>query len=158
MTRSISTSMASVLERLELERPTIVTSEKLSEILNDAGIQTPARIVAARLRKTGWLLPTAKLGAWEFVPASSAGVFSSNDPLLVVKSLISKHTTLCFGLTFQTAAWLYGVADRVPSRLECAAENIQTSRLINDRLSASMFSPRLAYKELRGVPVLAPEA
>jgi hypothetical protein len=158
MTRTISASMAVVLERLELERPTIVTSKNLSEILNDAGIQTPARIVAERLRKKGWLLPTVKPGAWEFVPASSAGVFSSNDPLLVVKSLISKHPALCFGLTFQTAAWMHEVADRVPARLECATENIQSSRVISNRMSASMFSPRLAYKELRGVPVLAPES
>jgi len=150
--------MAGVLERLELERPTIVTSEKLSEILQDEGIRTPALVVAARLREKGWLLPTPKRGAWEFVPASSAGAYSSNDPLLVVKSLMSKHATICFGLTFQTAAWMHGVADRVPARLESAAGDIQSSRLLRQRLSSSMFSPRLMYNEIKGVPVLAPES
>ena len=70
MTRTISTSMAGVLEKLELERPIIVTSEQLSTILKEEGIRTPARIVAARLREKGWLLPTQSSGAWEFVPAS----------------------------------------------------------------------------------------
>jgi predicted transcriptional regulator of viral defense system len=150
--------MAKILERLELERPVIVTSEKLSEILKNAGIQTPTRIVAARLKEKGWLLPTAERGAWEFIPASSAGVFTSNDPLLAIKAIISKHTTMCFGLTFQTAAWMYGVADRVPICLECAAGNVQTYRLLNSRLTTSMFSPSLGYNEIKGVPVLTPES
>jgi predicted transcriptional regulator of viral defense system len=158
MTRSISTSMAGVLEKLELERPTIVTSETLAEILQNEGIQTPTRIVAARLREKGWLLPTPKSGVWEFVPASAAGAYSSNDPLIVVKSLIIKHEAIGFGLTFQTAAWLHGVADRVPSRCECAAVNAHSHRLLRQLLSSSVFSPRLAYCELKGVPVLAPES
>ena len=158
MTRTISTSMAIVLERLELERPTIVTSEMLSDILQDEGIQTPVRVVAARLREKGWLLPTPERSVWEFIPASSAGAFSSNDPLLIVKSLISKHASLRFGLTFQTAAWMYGAADRVPARLESAAVDAQSYRILRQKLSSSIFSPHLKTNELRGVPVLAPES
>ena len=158
MTRTISTSMASVLERLELERPTVITSEMLSEILHDKGIKTPALVVASRLREKGWLLPTPKRGVWEFAPASSAGAFSSNDPLLLVRSLMSKHAAMCFGLTFQTAAWMHGVADRVPARPEIAAGDLQSNRLLRKRLSSSVFSPNLMYNELKGVPVLAPES
>ena len=104
MTRSISYSLAGVLEKLELERPTIVTTEMLSVILKEENIQTPTRIVAARLREKGWLLPTLIRGSWEFVPASSAGAYSANDPLLHVKSLQAKHPGIKFGLTFQSAA------------------------------------------------------
>ena len=158
MTRTISVSMAGVLERLELERLDIITSEQLSEILQDEGIKTPARVVASRLRDKGWLLPTPKRGVWEFIPAASAGAFSSNDPLLIIKSLISKLTSLRFGLTFQSAAWLHGVADRVPARLECAAGDIKSYRVLHQKLFTSVFFPRIAYREARGVSVLAPES
>ena len=158
MTRTISASMAGILERLELERPIIVTSEALSRILQEEGIQTPARIVAARLREKGWLLPTQCRGAWEFVPASSAGAYSSNDPLLHIKSLMSKHPVIAFGLTFHTAAWIHGAADRIPSHIEIAAGNTQTARIMHGGMYISVFSPRLAYMEIRGVPVLAPES
>jgi len=149
--------MASVLERMELERPAVVTSETLNRILHEEGIQTPARIVAARLREKGWLLPTAVRGAWEFVPASSAGAYSSNDPLLDIKSMISKHD-IKFGITFQSAAWAHGVADRIPLRIEVATGDAQTSRLLRSITSTSVFIPILEYRELKGVPVLAPES
>ena len=158
MTRTISTSMSGILERLELERPTIVTSEDLSLMLQEEGIQTPARIVAARLRQKGWLLPTPRRGAWEFIPASSAGAFSSNDPLLPVKSFMAKHATASFGLTFQTAAWMHGIADRIPAHLEIAVKDGQTIRLLHNGMAASAFSPRLPYVVLKGVPILAPES
>ena len=158
MTRSISTSMASVLERMELERPAVVTSEILNRILQEEGILTPARIVAARLREKGWLLPTAVRGAWEFIPASSAGAYSSNDPLLDIKSMISKHDIIKIGITFQSAAWAHGVADRIPLRIEVATGDAQTSRLLHNITSTSVFMPILEYRELKGVPVLAPES
>ena len=158
MTRTISTSMSGILERLELERPTIVTSEDLTRMLQEEGIQTPTRIVAARLRQKGWLLPTPSRGAWEFIPASSAGAFSSNDPLLPVKSFMAKHATASFGLTFQTAAWIHGMADRIPSRLELAARDGQVSRLLHNGASVSVFSPRLPYMKQKGTPILAPES
>jgi len=158
MARSISTSMAGVLERMELERPIVVTSETLNQILHEEGVRTPARIVAARLREKGWLLPTAVRGAWEFVPASSAGAYYSNDPLLDIKSAISKYKTIKFGVSFQSAAWAHGVADRIPSRIEVAAVDAQTSRSLRSIASTSVFMPILEYRRLKGAPVLAPES
>jgi DNA-binding transcriptional regulator PaaX len=52
--------MAGILERLELERPTIVTSESLSQILQEEGISIPVRIAASRFREKGWFLSTPK--------------------------------------------------------------------------------------------------
>lgn len=60
MTRSISSSMAGVLEQLELDQPALVTSAELTRLLEAHGVRTPARIVAARLREEGWLLPTGR--------------------------------------------------------------------------------------------------
>jgi len=158
MTRSISPSMAIILEKLELERPVILTSEALTQLLHEVGIKTPARIVAARLRERGWLLPTSKRGAWEFIPASSAGAFTSNDPLLPIKSFLSKNNSLSFGLTFQTAAWMYGMADRVPARLEVASVNSHKNHLFPKEVIVSIFNPRLRCNEIKNVPVLAPES
>ena len=158
MTRSISTSMAGVMERLELERPAIITSEILTQILQEEGILTPTRVVAARMREKGWLLPTAVRGAWEFVPASTAGAYSSNDPLLNIKSVFIKHDNNRFGVSFQSAAWIYGVADRIPSRIEVATKDAQTSRFLHSVATTSVFIPMLEYREMKGVPVLAPES
>jgi len=158
MTRTISTSMAGVLERLELERPTVVTSEMLSHILREEGIQTPTRIVASRLRERGWLLPTTSRGVWEFAPASYSGAFSSNDPLLPIKAFISKNNDVNFGLTFQSSAWMHGVADRVPAHLEVAVGNAHTSGILPEGVSASIFTPHLAYETIKGIPVLSPES
>jgi len=158
MTRSISATMAGVLERLELERPAIITSEELAQILKNEGIKTPTRVVAARLRDRGWLLPTLSNGVWEFVPASSAGAFSSNDPLLPIKTLLKKNSNIKIGLTFQTAAWIHGIADRIPLHPEVAIENAKITRLLPDSIYSSVFSPRLPCSILRGVPVLEPES
>jgi len=158
MTRTISASMSGILEKLELERPAIVTSEVLAQMLHEEGIHTPVQIVAARLRQKGWLLATPRRGAWEFVPASSAGVFSSNDPLLPVKSFMAKYTTASFGLTFQTAAWIHGIADRIPARLEIAVKDAQATRLLHNEITTSVFSPNLPYIVQKGIPTLAPES
>lgn len=150
--------MAGVLERLELEQPTIITSDILTQILGEEGVRTPTRIVAARLRKNGWLLPTSKNGVWEFIPASSAGPYSKNDPLLNIKALMAKHPNLKIGLTFQTAAWLHRVADRIPMRLEAAIDNPKISRLLDNNIVSSVFSPNLQYDIINGVFVLKPES
>jgi len=150
--------MAPILEKLELERPIIITSESLSEMLRDEGIKTPVSVFATRLKEKGWLLTTPKRGVWEFVPASSAGAYSANDPLLIIKSIMSKHSPLQFGLTFQAAAWMHGTADRVPTHLEVAAVDTRAHRIFQPRLSTSMYKPNLMYDELKGIPVLAPES
>jgi len=158
MTRSISSSLAGVLEKLELERPTIVTTEMLSDILREECIQTPTRIVAARLREKGWLLPTLVRGSWEFVPAASAGAYSSNDPLLHVKSMYAKNPKIEFGLTFQSAAWAYGVAERVPSLIDVATKDSSSAKILTNIASSTVFVPYLPYRTIKAIPVLAPES
>jgi hypothetical protein len=39
-------------------------------LAEEAGLRTPAKVVAARLRATGWLLATAQRGVYEFAPGS----------------------------------------------------------------------------------------
>ncbi len=158
MTRGISSSMAGVLEQLELDQPALVTSADLTRLLEAQGVRTPARIVAARLREEGWLLPTGRRSVWEFAPAAAAGPYSRNDPVTPLRAFLSQRPSALCGLTFQAAAWAHGIADRAPARLEVAAANADLARQLPDRLAASVFSPRLGYVQHRGVPVLPLES
>lgn len=62
------------------------------------------------------------------------------------------------GLTFQAAAWAYGIANRVPDRLEVAASDAALARQLPQSLSVSVFAPRLDTVTQRTVPVLAVES
>lgn len=157
MTRSIPPSLASVLERLELDAPMVVTIDQLSEILREEQVQSPANVVASRLRERGWLLPTGQRGVWEFAPAAVAGPYSQHDVLLPFRAFLARRSRAC-GLTFQAAAWAHGLADRAPKRLEVAVADVSTARALPRMLDPSMYVPRLDYEQLRSVPVLAVES
>jgi hypothetical protein len=49
------------------------TVEELASLAEEAGLRTPAKVAAARLRATGWLLPTCERGIYEFAPGAHAG-------------------------------------------------------------------------------------
>jgi predicted transcriptional regulator of viral defense system len=150
--------MATVLEYLELEQPSLVTSADLSRILFDRGIATPTRVVAARLREKGWLLATEQRGVWEFIPAAVAGSFSSNDPLLPLRSFLARHPHEQCALTFQAAAWALGFASRIPVKLEVAMSSFRLKRKMPDSLSSSVFSPNIDTTQTYNVPVLTIES
>lgn len=158
MTRTIPPSMGGILADLELEQPTLVTSQQLAQLIEHHGVRTPARIVAARLRKQGWLLPTGQRGVWEFAPAALAGAYSRNDPLMPLRAFLARRPSTRCALTFQAAAWTHGFADRVPTHIEVAAGTTELARQLPADIAASVFDPHLRYHEQRGVPVLAPES
>lgn len=150
--------MASILEELELEQPTLVTSQRLAQLVERHGLQTPTRVVATRLRDRGWLLPTGRQGVWEFAPAAVAGAHSRNDPAMPLKAFLAQRPTSRCGLTFQSAAWAHGIANRVPSRIEVAAVSARLASQLPAGVAASVFDPHLDYQTRRGVPVLAVES
>jgi predicted transcriptional regulator of viral defense system len=158
MTRTIPPSMGGILEELELEQPTLVTSEQLAELVERHGLRTPARVVAARLRERGWLLPTGRRGVWEFAPAAVAGAYSRNDPVTPLRAFLAHRPAARCALTLQAAAWAHGVADRAPTRIEVATATSELAHQLPAGIAASVFDPHLDYQNLRGVPVLAPES
>jgi len=158
VTRTISSSMAGVLQYLELERPKLITIEELAEILEKGNIRTPARIVASRLRDTGWFLKTGQRGVWEFAPAELAGAYSANDPVIGLRSYLAKHPDASCGLAFQAAAWAHGCSNRVPARPEVAVREARLLRSFPVTLSASVFLPILDYEQIDEIPVLAKES
>lgn len=155
MARSIAPSMAPIVEELELAADEIVTIERLGDLVRAAGLRTPTRVVAARLRQNGWLLNTGQRGVWEFAPAAVAGPHSRGGPTLRLRALLARQDVAC-GLTFQAAAWALGAADRAPSRIEVAVANERDVARMPDGISASVFAPHLPYRELKGAPSLGP--
>ena len=158
MTRTVSPAEASVLERLELDRPELVTTSDLRRLLDQAGVGTAPALFAARLRAKGWLLPTERRGVGEFAPAAVAGPFSARDPLRALKAFLAGNPEAACALTFQAAAWAHGLADRIPVRPEVAAANAGLNRRLPGPLDGSVFLPALATESLRGVPVLTVES
>src|SRR5664280_2847162 len=73
MTRTIPPSLSPILTDLELDAPQVVTLAELATLATSAGVATEPKMVADRLRKLGWLLPTGTAGVWEFAPAAHAG-------------------------------------------------------------------------------------
>lgn len=158
MTRTIPSTLSGILEELELEQPTLVTSEHLARLVAEQGVRTPAKVVAARLRERGWLLPTGRRGVWEFAPAAVAGAYSRNDPVMPLRAFLAERPAARCALTFQAAAWAHGIADRTPAHLEVAAATSELVRQLPAALAGTVFDPRLDYRTLRDVPVLAVES
>ncbi len=118
MTRTLSSSTAAVVERLELEQAFLVSLDDLRSLLNEAGVRSEPSLVAKRLRDRGWLLPTAVPGVWEFAPAAQAGPYSQGHPFrdVIASNHAHPHLHACVCLT--SALWAHGLSDRLPDRPE----------------------------------------
>lgn len=154
MARTIPKGLSEVLEELELERPQLVTSSQLAELCERAGVRTPAKVVASRLRDRGWLLATPQRGVWEFAPAELAGAYTSADPLLSLKAHSAAHPDEQFALSSQTAAWALGLADRAPAVLDAVFEHTPAS--IPEGIHATTYRPNVPTVVAKGVAALAP--
>jgi predicted transcriptional regulator of viral defense system len=154
--RSLSKGMARIVTELELQQPTLVTIEELTELAHEVQLRTPAKVLAARLRATGWLLPTAQRGVYEFAPGSHAGPYGHGDPFIDLRaSLRTGHQPITVAL--QSALWLHGLAERVPDRHEVAVPAGATvSHAIRGRMRVVRFSPRLPPAEVEQLPVHQP--
>jgi predicted transcriptional regulator of viral defense system len=154
--RSLSKGMARIVTELELRQPTLVTVEQLAELAREAELRTPAKVLAARLRATGWLLPTSQRGVYEFAPGSHAGPYGHGDPFIDMRAtLLAGQQPLTVAL--RSALWLHGLAERVPDRHEVAAPvGATVSHAIRDRMRVVRFSHRLPPAELEQLPVHPP--
>lgn len=157
MARSIPPWLSGVVERLELDRPPLVTIAELEIICSELGIATPARVVASKLRDRGWLLATPLRGVWEFIPGENAGPISNADPLLPVKAFNAVNPEVDNVMAQQSGAWALGLSDRLPATKEVAFKakpHVKTP----DGIKPLTYSWNLEPLERRGVRVLAPES
>ncbi len=157
MTRTISRSLAPVVEALELDQPVVVTTEQLRGMVEDAGVDTPAHVVVQRLAERGWLLPTGVRGAWEFIPGSHAGAFSRGDPFLTLRAQLAVTPDLPVRVALGSALWTLGIADRPPSPHEVSIPSREhVPAALPRSFRVVRFEPALAASSVNGLPVDRP--
>ncbi len=157
MTRTIPPTLAPLLELLELERPSVVTVERLAEMARTAGVPGRLNMIVKRLASRGWLLPTAARGSWEFVPADRAGPYSSQDPWLPLRGILTGRPDLPVRVALGSALWLLDLADRGPDRPEIAVPpGLRLPLTLPTSYRVTRFAPGLPAQEVQGLPVEAP--
>ena len=157
LTRAIPPSLSPILTELELESARVVTTAELTELVRRAGIQTEPRVVADRLRRLGWLLPTATAGVWEFAPGSHAGAVGHGDQYLELRAALAARPSLNAAVCLISALAAQGLSDRAPDRLEVA---VPSSRGVPDGLRRGarvvIFVAHLTPVQSQGVPIHQP--
>ena len=157
--RPLSPTLAAVVEELELDQPVVVTADDLSGIVARHGLGTPVKVIAARLRGAGWLLPTPQRGVWEFAPGAHAGAIGHGDPTLPLRSALAAAPGLPAGLALGTAAWALGFADRVPGRLDVAVPaGVRVPAGLRKETSVTTYATKTGYIARKQVPCHRPEA
>jgi hypothetical protein len=156
-TRGIPPSASPVLTALELDAPELVSLADLTDLVQQAGIRTEPRVVADRLRKLGWLLPTETAGVWEFAPAAHAGPIGHGDPYLELRAALTAHPSLDASVCLTSALAAHGLADRAPDRVEVAVRTgVSVPRGLRRATRVVTFDARLEPDRSRGVPVHRP--
>lgn len=119
--RDITSTLAPLLELLELEQPRVVTTTDLRAIATQAGIDWPVDLVVRRLRQRGWLLDLQTRGAWEFAPAARAGALGAGDPMIELRAALKKNPDAPLAVGAESAAYRLGLSSRRPDREVIAA-------------------------------------
>jgi predicted transcriptional regulator of viral defense system len=157
LTRTIPASLSPILAELELESARLVTIAELADLVRRSGVRTEARVVADRLRRLGWLLPTATAGVWEFAPGAHAGPVGRGDQYLELRAALAARPSVDASVCLLSALAAHGFSDRAPDHLEVA---VPTSRGVPDGLRRGarvvIFAAHLAPARPQGVPVHQP--
>lgn len=116
MARVIPTSMAPVVEQLELDGDLVVTADRLVEALRVVEGGAEPRQLAYELQRAGWLGSLRTRGAWEFLPAARGGAYGSGDRLIEFRAQHAVDPAWPGVLAMESAASVLGHAQRVPER------------------------------------------
>jgi predicted transcriptional regulator of viral defense system len=130
----------------------LVSLRELAILTEEVGLRTPAKVIAARLRATGWLLPTGQRGIYEFAPGAHAGPYGHGDPFIGLRAALSAGHSLTVAL--QSALWLHGLAERAPDRHELAAPRDSTvPAAVRRGMRVVRFSAQLPAAQVDQLPV-----
>lgn len=113
--RTIPSSVASVVESLELRLPPIVTRALLAEISQERGLKLSADQLIDRLVRAGWLIPLRTPDAWEFAPGARAGRIGSGDSLIELKALLLHQPEAPVAIAGESAVWELGYSTHQPN-------------------------------------------
>ncbi|MEA1978738.1 MAG: type IV toxin-antitoxin system AbiEi family antitoxin [Chloroflexota bacterium] len=114
--RSVPSSLAPIIEELELRQPKLVTKAYLVDIIEDRGLNLNPDDVSHRLQQQGWLLSLKTKDAWEFAPASRAGKIGSGDPFMELRATLYHRKELQVAVAYESAAWLHGFSRHPPEK------------------------------------------
>ncbi|MGH9131783.1 MAG: type IV toxin-antitoxin system AbiEi family antitoxin [Acidimicrobiales bacterium] len=154
MTRTIPPSLSPILTELELDAPQVVTLAELAALVRRAGVGTETKVVADRLRKLGWLLPTGIAGVWEFAPAAHAGGIGHGDQFLGLRAALAARPTLDAAICLTSALAVHGLTDRAPDRLEVAVGTGASVPVgLRRATRVVVFDAKAATELSHGVPV-----
>jgi hypothetical protein len=151
-TRSLPSSLAPVVEELELRQPTVVTGALLSEIANQARVSLAPDVLADRLVRYGWLLPLRKRDTWEFAPAARAGRYPSGDPWIELRALLQHDPGAPVAVGYESAVWELGHSAHQPTVPVLAhRRGWRPPRALDARVAT--FEWRLPSRPIRELPV-----
>lgn len=149
----VSRGLAGVLAELELAQPTVVSLSEVAALATRAGLKTPPAVVADRLRRRGWLLPTGQRGMYEFAPGAHAGPYGHGDPFLTFRAARTPRD-FDASIALQSALWLHGLSDRAPNKHElAAAPGATVPESVMREMRVVRFRAQLAPNLVNGLPV-----
>lgn len=116
MARMIARSTADVIEQLELDGDSVVTTQRLAEVMRQFGIDGEPRRLAYELQRGGWLGRLRTRNAWEFLPGARGGAYGSGDRFIEFRAQREVDADWHGVLAMESAASVLGLAQRVPER------------------------------------------
>jgi hypothetical protein len=159
LTRRLSGALARVVAHLELDQPPVVTTADLERIIAEEDIGTAPRVLAARLRHEGWLLPLPLPGVWEFAPGAHAGPIGRGDPFILVRAISAKRPRLNPHVCGVTAMWAHSMIDRFDPRIDVAISLIGSPPAsVRELVTVTRFEPHTKPDMRHQVPILRPAA
>ena len=152
-TRAIPSSLAPLLQQMELEQPRVVSTSDLCAWVVEAGVTWPVDVVVRRLRERGWLLDLKTRGVWEFAPAARAGAYGSGDPLIELRATLERNPHAPFIVAEESAAYLLGLTSRRPSREVIGAPPGVSIPTALESYRIARWTPSATPVERDGLPV-----
>ena len=155
-TRRAPSSLAGLLQELELRQPKVVTGKEVAEVIAESGSHLTVEAAVERLVREGWLSPLRTRGAWEFIPASRAGRYPSGDPWIELRALLARKPDAPVAIAFASAVWELGHSTHQPSLPTFAHRpGWRPPRALSDARSVS-FDWRLPNGQKDRLPVWQP--
>jgi len=117
--KSLPKSLVGIVEAMEFEQPHTVSLPMLTQIAINSGAtsdETGTAKLAYRLQELGWLGSLRTKNAWEFIPGSRAGAYSSGDRFIEFRAYLLVHPEWPGALAMESAASMLGLAQHIPDR------------------------------------------
>lgn len=163
MARSLSRSLAPVVELLELDQPRVVTAAKIADLMAQIGgarpLEDDARTVAYELQRRGWLGQLRTRNVWEFLPGARAGAYGAGDRYIELRAQMAYDPDAPFVLAMESAAVLLGLSQHLPaSEVVACPPGVRLPKGLGGWRVVHLTTPESAVEHRDGLPVWRVEA